>query len=220
MSSFVDVLISSFSQLGAVLLVSFLVFGLTKLFSRQKNENSFFDFMGLRRPTHQIDKTFFCILVGSIFFAGASVIVQFHFSPISKALLLSETSPFIKILKSGFGFTQFCSAILYCFVQSGGAEEVLFRGLFARRLFRKFGFQVGNLIQATIFWLMHLMIFKLVTGEWFSWIQLYAFAVSFGLGLVLGFVNHRKGGQSIAPSWLIHGATNLTTYLVLGFIAT
>lgn len=129
-----------------------------------------------------------------------------------------ETSPYGKILKNGFRAVQILSGLLYCFVQSGGAEEVLFRGLIARSLFRKLGFSLGNLIQAFLFWLMHLLIFKLVTGDWISWIQLYAFVVSFGLGLLLGFVNYRKGGISIAPSWIIHGTTNFVTFLALGFL--
>lgn len=116
------------------------------------------------------------------------------------------------------GLIQIFSGLLYCFVQSSGAEEILFRGLFARSLFRKFGFAAGNIIQSTFFWIMHLLIFKLVTGEWVSWIQLYAFGVSFGLGLILGFVNYRKGGASIAPSWIIHGTTNFVTFLTLGFL--
>lgn len=218
MGKLTDVLISSFTQLFAVLFISFIAFGFSKIFASRKTQSSFFDFVGFRKPNDQVDKTFFLILIGAISFAGASVVIQFYFSPTFKTLLLSETSPFIKILNGGFGITQFFSALLYCFVQSGGAEEVLFRGLTARRLFLKFGFQIGNIIQASIFWLMHLLIFKMVTGEWISWIQLYAFGVSFGLGLVLGFVNHRKGGQSIAPSWILHGATNLTTYLVLGIV--
>ena len=106
------------------------------------------------------------------------------------------------------------------FIQSGESEEVLFRGLFASGLFRKFGFNVGNIIQAFLFWIMHLLIFKMVTGEWISWIQLYAFGVSFGLELILGFVNYRKGEISIAPSWIIHGTTNFVTFLTSGFLVS
>ncbi len=179
---------------------------------------SFFDFVGLRKPTGQIDKTFFLILLGMIVFSVASLFAQYYFSPTFKSFLLGETSPYGKILKDGMGLVQILSGLLYCFIQSGGAEEILFRGLFARSLFRKFGFVVGNTIQATLFWIMHLLIFKLVTGEWISWIQFYAFVVSFGLGLILGFVNYRKGGASIAPSWIIHSTTNFATFLTLGFL--
>lgn len=216
MERFTEIFISSFTQLGVVLFLCLFVFGILRLV--RKNKTSFFDFTGLRKPATQIDKTFFLILIGMVLFSAASLIIQFYFSPTFKSFLLGETSPYGKILKDGFGPIQILSGLLYCFVQSGGAEEVLFRGLFARSLFRKFGFNVGNIIQAFLFWIMHLLIFKLVTGEWISWIQLYAFGISFGLGLILGFVNYRKGGVSIAPSWIIHGTTNFVTFLTLAFL--
>lgn len=211
-----ETFISSFTQLVVVLLICLFVFGTLRV--SKKSKISFFDFIGLRKSAEQFDKTFFQILVGMILFSVVSLILQFYFSPTFKGFLLSETSPYGKILKDGFGVVHVFSGLLYCFIQSGGAEEVLFRGLFARSLFRRFGFLMGNLIQALLFWIMHLLIFKLVTGEWISWIQLYAFAVSFGFGLILGFVNYRKGGISIAPSWIIHGTTNFVTFLTLGFL--
>lgn len=184
----------------------------------QKNKTSFLDFLGLRKPSMQIDKTFLLILISMILFSILSLLVQFFYVPTFKGFLLGETSPYGKILKDGFGPIQIFSGLIYCFIQSGGSEEVLFRGLFARRLMGKFGFAVGNIVQAFIFWIMHLLIFRLVTGDWISWIQVYAFAVSFGLGLLLGFVNYRKGGASIAPSWIIHGTANFVTFLTLGFL--
>ena len=213
-----EIFTSSFAQLGVVLLLCLIVFGILRVF--KKNRISFFDFVGLRKSAEQFDKTFFLIWVGMILFSVASLILQFYFSPTFKGFLLGETSPYGKILKDGFGVVQVFSGLLYCFVQSGGAEEVLFRGLFARSLFRKLGFAWGNFIQAFLFWIMHLLIFKLVTGDWISWIQVYAFTVSFGLGLILGYVNYRKGGLSIAPSWIIHGTTNFVTFLALGFLVS
>ena len=216
MDKFTEVFISSFAQLGVVLLVCLLVFCVLRL--RRKAQISFSDFLGLRIPHEQMDKTFFLILLGAIAFAVVGALIQYNVSPTSRSFLLGDNSPYGKILKEQMGIVQILSGLLYCFVQSGGAEEVLFRGLFARSLFRKFGFAIGNTIQSTLFWIMHLLIFKLVTGEWISWIQLYAFGVSFGLGLILGFVNQRKGGASIAPSWIIHSTTNFVTFLTLGFL--
>lgn len=211
-----EIFISSFAQLGAVLIICLLVFGLLRTFRR--NKVSFFDLIGLQKPAGQIDRTFFFVLAGVISFSVVSLILQFYFIPTSRSFLLGESSPYGKILKDGFGTVQILSGLIYCFVQSGGAEEVLFRGLFARALFRKFGFSVGNIVQALLFWTMHLLIFKLVTGDWISWTQVYAFMVSFGLGLIFGFVNYRNGGRSIAPSWIIHGATNFVTFITLGLL--
>lgn len=218
MEKFSEIFISSFAQFGVVLFICLLVFVAVRLI--KKNQSSFFDFLGLRKPTGQMDKTFFYIFFATALFSVVNVILQFYFSPTFKSFLLSDTSPYGKILKDGFGLIQILSGLLYCFVQSAGAEEILFRGLFARSLFRNFGFTKGNIIQAFLFWLMHLLIFKLVTGEWISWIQLYAFIVSFSLGLILGFVNYRKGNRSLVPSWIIHGITNFVTFLTLAFLKT
>lgn len=211
-----EIFISSFAQLGGVILVCYAVFGVLRFLRRTKV--SFLDFLGLRKPSGQFDRVFLLILFGMTAFSIVSLTTQFYFSPTFKGFLLGETSPYGKILRDGTGPIQILSGILYCFIQSGGAEEILFRGLFARSLFRKFGFGVGNTIQAALFWIVHLLIFKLATGEWVSWIQLYAFGVSFGLGLILGFVNYRKGGASIAPSWIIHSTTNFVTFLTLLFL--
>jgi hypothetical protein len=62
---------------------------------------------------------------------------------------------------------------------------------------------------------MHLLIFRLITGEWFSVTQTLTFVVSFGFGLVNGYTDFRKGNQSILPGWLLHAAINLTTFLTL-----
>lgn len=218
MARFSEILISSLIQLGIVLLLCLFVYGILR--ATKKSNESFFDFLGLKKSSQQIDKTFLFMLIGVTLFSTTSAIFQFYFSPTFKTFLMSESSPYGKILKSGFGPVQIFSGIVYCFVQSGGAEEVLFRGLIARSLFRKFGFSLGNIIQAFLFWILHLLIFKMVTGDWISWIQLYAFIVSFGLGLMLGFVNSRKGGKSIAPSWIIHGITNFVTFLTIGFLSS
>ena len=118
-------------------------------------------------------------------------------------------------MRDGFGPIPLFSGVLYCLVQSAAAEELLFRGLIGRRLIRWLGFARGNLLQALVFWSMHLLIFRWVFGTWISWIQLYAFVASFGLGWLGGYLNERGDGRSIAPSWMLHGLSNLATFLAL-----
>jgi membrane protease YdiL (CAAX protease family) len=132
--------------------------------------------------------------------------------------LLSDTSPYGKILNSGFGARAIILGLIYCFVQASGSEEILFRGLIAKRLYAVLGLPWGNVIQALIFWLMHLALFRAITGEWISMIQLLAFLTSFAMGLVLGYANFRKGGESIAPSWILHGSANFSTFLTLAWL--
>ena len=65
---------------------------------------------------------------------------------------------------------------------------------------------------------MHLLIFRLITGEWISLLQFFTFVTSYGLGLVLGYVNFRKQGESIIPSWIVHGSVNFFSFLALAAV--
>jgi membrane protease YdiL (CAAX protease family) len=130
----------------------------------------------------------------------------------------SDSSPYGKILKSGFGVAADFKALVYCYVQASLAEELLFHGIFGKRLINALGFSMGNILQSLLFWLMHLLIFRLATGEWFSFLQIITFVTSFGLGLVMGYVNVRNSGESIAPSWILHGSVDFVSFLTLAIL--
>lgn len=206
----------SFTQLVVALFIGLIVFGILKIFKRK---TSFAEFIGFKNPSIQMDKKFFAILFGLALFAIVTTYLQFSFSDTFRGFLTSDTSPYGRILKGGgAGILSLLSGFIYCFVSAGGSEEVIFRGLIAKNLFRWLGNSFGNIVQAFIFWLMHLLIFRFVTGEWFSWVQAFGFFMSFGLGLVLGYVNFRKNGESIWPSWIAHGTVNFATFLTLFFL--
>ncbi len=206
----------SFTQLFVALFIGLIVFGILKILKRKK---SFVEFIGFKNPSSQMDKKYFAILFGLAFFSVVTTYLQFSFSDTFRGFLTSDTSPYGKILKgSGVGIISLLSGFIYCFVSAGGSEEILFRGLIAKNLLKWLGNFYGNIVQALIFWLMHLLIFRFVTGEWFSWVQAFGFVVSFGLGLILGYVNFRKNGESIWPSWIAHGTVNFVTFLTLFFL--
>ena len=56
---------------------------------------------------------------------------------------------------AGMGLSALPSAILYAFVQTAFAEEILFRGFLLKRLVAKLGFKNGNAIQSILFGLLH-----------------------------------------------------------------
>ncbi len=208
---------SAFSQLLAVFILSFLVY-LVHRFVSKNGISPFSSYVGLKRAAGQFDKQYWVILFAVVSVSMICTYLQFSLRDRWRVFLTGDTSPYGKILKNGFNGISIAAGALYCFAQAAGSEELLFRGLISRRLFDKFGATIGNLIQSLIFWLMHLAIIRLVTGNWFSWIQLHVFLFSFGFGLLLGFVNFRKRGTSIAPSWFLHGFTNFATFLLLGFL--
>ena len=212
----INAVISAFGQLFVVLILSFIVYKIHQFVSKHKER--FFGYVGIKTAINQFDKTYGIILIVVMLFAVVSTYIQFNAGDEARGYLTGENSPYGKILKSEFTITSIILGMLYCFVQAGASEEVLFRGLIGQRLFNKFGNFEGNLIQASIFWILHLLIFRFITGDWISWFQVYAFVASFGLGWAAGFVNYRKHGASIMPSWLLHSLGNFTVFLTLSWL--
>ena len=88
------------------------------------------------------------------------------------------------------------------------AEEMLFRGFLAGVLFRRFGFQLGNIFQALIFFAPHTLLLLVSLSLW-PLLPLQLFA-----GWVLGWLRERSG--SIGPCWLAHALTNLLPAVLFG----
>ena len=207
---------NSFSQFFVAVLIGLFFFVIHRIF---KGKKSFFDFLGLKNAGQQFDRKYFATLVGLILFGIVTAYLQYNFSDTFRGFLVSESSPYGKILKLGeTSFVVLLSGFIYCFVSAGGSEEILFRGLIAKKMYFWFGKFKGNIVQALIFWLMHLVIFRFVTGHWFSWVQFFVFVVSFGLGLLFGYLNFRKNGESIWPSWIAHGVANYFSFLTLFYL--
>ncbi len=82
-------------------------------------------------------------------------------------------------------------------------EEVFFRGFLGSWLFRRLGFRWGNLVQATVFLLPHLLLLTVSPQIW------PVFVVQFCAGWGQGWLQYKSG--SIIPGWLVHTATNLVS---------
>ena len=80
-------------------------------------------------------------------------------------------------------------------------EEILFRGLIGGVLLRRLGFGLGNLTQAAIFLVPHLLLLLVDPAMW------PALPVQFIAGWLLGWLRHRSG--SFVPGALAHAAANL-----------
>lgn len=212
-------LVSGLSQVFVAIILSLFAYGIRYLFFRKRlKKRSFANYIGIQSAKKQIDFKFLVIWGAVILFGIISTWINFTVSDSFREMLMSQNSPYGKILQGGFNVQGVLLALIYCFINSGGAEEILFRGLIAKRMFSMFGFSIGNIVQAFIFWIMHLVIFYLMTKEWFSYLQVFAFLTSFGLGLLLGYVNFRRNGESILPSWILHSSTNFATFLTLAAI--
>ncbi len=87
------------------------------------------------------------------------------------------------------------------------AEEIFFRGFIAGLFIRKYGFAVGNLLQALVFLAPHLLLLLVSVSLW------PILPVQFIAGWLLGVLRDRSA--SIGPSSVAHVATNLLAPLLL-----
>lgn len=107
----------------------------------------------------------------------------------------------------GLGLRAITLAFLNGVVQTGFAEELLFRGLIAGSLARSLAFGWANLTQAFIFFLPHLAILFVAPELW------GILPVVFAGALVFGWVRIKSG--SILGSWLMHASGNVTMGLIV-----
>ena len=106
--------------------------------------------------------------------------------------------------------------MIACF-KTSLSEEILFRGFIAKRLIAKLGYQRGNILQATIFGLIHLALFLALIGPQLPFL-IGIFVFSGLAGYIMQHINEKHSAGSIIPGWLAHGFGNTVSYLVIAFL--
>lgn len=96
-------------------------------------------------------------------------------------------------------------ALLYGVAQTGFTEELLFRGLIAGSLSRRFSLLWANLVQAFIFLIPHVLVLRIMPEMW------GILPVIFAIALLVGWV--RIKSRSIIGGWVIHASVNVATCL-------
>ncbi len=200
MELFINKLISGIIQ---VLLFSFIPFIVWIIFYRKKE--NFFHWLGFRKIEQANIRsvlTFsFCILI--------LFMVQGYFILKLLSSVNMATSEFL-----GLGVTGIPAVIVYAFIITSLSEEIFFRGFLLKRLSNRLGFLVGNIIQSTIFGILHGVMFFTFT----STINTIIIILFTGLiGFFMGYVNEKKANGSIVPSWVLHSFANLFTSCIMLF---
>lgn len=144
------------------------------------------------------------VLVYCAAFASVAVAALLIWPPPLEAWL-REGSAFRSFEGLGFGPTAVGAALLYGVVETGFAEELLFRGLIAGSLARRLSMRWANVAQAAVFLAPHL--FLLWVMPEMAWLL----PILFLGALFLGWARIASG--SILGPWLIHAALNVTTAL-------
>lgn len=193
-------LINAALQIGLFCLIPFIWWLMTA-----RNNEGFFSWIGLKRVERkQLGKLFwwmFCIL---LFFLVLSVFVLYSLKGLKMA-----TSEFYGQKRAAVPFI-----FIYAIFNTALPEELLFRGFLLKRLNNSLGFIPANLIQASLFGLLHgLFFFSTVGTGKGSLIILFTGTIAWFMGVI----NEKYAGGSILPSWFIHAVSNIFAGLLSAF---
>ena len=206
-SEFVNALL----QVAVVLLIAWIPW---LIFARKGS--GFREWIGLILPTAR------SMIWALVIFAVWSVFTTaLYFLPAFTELAAGQGTVAGAVRETGFSAETIALIAILALIKTGLSEEILFRGLIAKRLINALGFWIGNTVQAAIFGAIHLAIFLIPGGPDFTLIlgALVLFVPGMA-GWIMGFVNEKLGNGSIAPGWLIHGLGNAISYPVLAFLVT
>ena len=191
--------------IGSVIQV--LLFALVPLiiwFATARGKVSFFTWIGLKKPVCDNSiKAILLTLVIALAYIGVMTLCV-------KLLPEGVTTAGSKF--AGQGFAVLPSVFFYSFLRTALSEEILFRGFFLKRIQNRFGFMIGNSIQALLFGLMHGIPFGLVTKNVATFFLLTLIPGLFGW--YQGWLNEKQCGGSIVSSWLLHSCMNLLTAIL------
>ena len=146
------------------------------------------------------------------FMDSGGIFLIYYFSilifPLTRGLA-TATSAF-----SAMEYKALPSILIYSILQTSLPEELLFRGFLLKRMANHMPFVFANTIQAFAFGLLHGVLFASVVS-----LEVTFFIVFFtgAIAAYLGFVNEKKAGGSIIPSWLMHATANILSGLVSAF---
>lgn len=191
------------SSILEILLFSLIPF-IWWLVTARKKQN-FFSWLGLKRATADNRK--------SLILWTTSVIIAFLFVAVYVLYLVKN----VETATSEFdvlGAKAIPAVIVYAVFKTALSEEIFFRGFLLKRLSSKFGFTAGNIIQSVLFGIMHgAMFFGAVDTVKAILIVIFTAAVAW----FMGYINEKKAGGSILPSWCIHAVSNIFSGLFSAF---
>lgn len=106
----------------------------------------------------------------------------------------------------GLGVSALLPALIYAIFNTSLPEEIFFRGFLLKRLSHKVGFRIANIIQSSLFGLLHGILFFGLAGILKAIIIILLTGAS---AFAMGYVNEKKANGSILPSWFIHALSNI-----------
>lgn len=162
-----------------------------------RKKQPFLTWIGLQKPiiVHKGRYAIFFVLSIVVLVVPSFALIFFY---IDRSLLAVNQF-------AGLGAMAIIPALMYAIIQTGLAEELLFRGFLLKRLAKSFGFQVGNLVQSIVFGCVHgAMLWSVLSLH----VILLVVLTTALAGYLMGWMNERVAGGSIVTSWCIHSIVN------------
>lgn len=162
------------------------------LVTKKKDSESFIRYVGLQEVPLGAYGSAFLI-------TGAAYIFTLAYFVILRLGGGMETVPLREAYGASPPFT-FVLTVLWAGLRAGICEELLFRGFIGKRLIRRLGFGLGNVLQAVLFMVPYLIsygfapTFESIGGMLNAGVMGYAF----------GYIMHKKADGSILPSMVVH----------------
>ncbi len=201
MNLLIQTLINSIIQIALFSLIPFIWWLITA-----RKKMNFFEWIGLKKIRDARENK-------TLIWTGGAIVLFLTlavFMLISVRGVETATSEF-----AGLGLSAVPAVLVYAILKTALPEEIVFRGFILKRISKKFGFAAGNLIQALLFGLMHGVMFFGTAGL-VKAILITLFTGS--IGWLMGFINEKKAGGSIIPSWSIHAAANIFSGICSAFL--
>lgn len=165
-------------------------------------QETFFHYLGLKALPNITKKLLLFSLIAWLGFLALGFSTRHYFTGIELANSHFTT----------FDLQTGIEILIYSFIKTALAEEIFFRGFLLKRFQHRFGFTIGNVIQASLFGGIHVLLLLTQTT---SPLLLFIFLFTGMIGMVLGWLNEKLAGGSLLPSWLIHGLSNVSSSLLL-----
>jgi len=208
MTLIINDFISAILQVVVFTLIPFIFF----LFRKDKTV-TFLKYIGLYKPTAKSINLVLIVILISI----SSMISIALVNDGVKQAMFSPESVTGKFREMGFNFTTMISLLIMALIKTSLSEEIFFRGFIGKQLINKLGFKRGNLIQAAIFGLLHLLLFWVLTKT--TIVPLIVITVfSTIMGWIIGYIKEKYANGSIIPGWVAHGLGNTISYSIIAFI--
>jgi CAAX protease family protein len=200
--------ISAFLQVFVFTLIPFGIYLIQK-----NTRKGFFDAIGIYKSP--VKANFLAIFVSAFFIIGGVGLALLNED--IRQMLIDPKSVSGKIRAMGLSVESISILLLLAWIKTSLAEEILFRGFIAKKAFKWLGFQAGNIFQAVIFALVHLVLFWAITSASYFFL-IFIFLISGTAAFLIGFVMERYGNGSIVPGWIAHGLGNMVSYFVVAFL--